>query len=275
MGTIVQWAETAVSWVLLFFAELYGKVFGISSGITWALAYMSLALAVAVILAYPTRRQLEMQRLVWQCTPLKIQVAKSLKNDRAARKAARKEIDEFTGYNPWLQILPVLVSFAVFLALNAVIDGISANEPAGVFAWSQNADLMADAHDASIFGVPFYGTFLQASATPNPTATRILIVVLLAAMMYINWQWQRQLNGKLSESKLVRRQQQMPLFIGPIALFVLVLVFDAAVGTMIFLMASDLFNYVIQTIWLSRRPITPVDPAFIARLQESLPTPSQ
>ena len=75
-------------------------------------------------------------------------------------------------------------------------------------------------------------------------------------MMYINWQWQRQLNGKLSESKLVRRQQQIPLFIGPIALFVLVLVFDAAVGTMIFLMASDLFNYVIQTIWLSRRPIT-------------------
>ena len=52
----------------------------------------------------------------------------------------------------------------------------------------------------------------------------------------------KQLNGKLSDSKLVRRQQQIPLFIGPIALFVLVLVFDAAVGTMIFLMASDLFN---------------------------------
>mgnify|MGYP003472818698 FL=1 len=273
MGTIVQWAETAVSWVLLFFAELYGQVFGISSGVTWALAYMSLAFAVAAILAYPTRRQLEMQRLVWQCTPLKLEVAKKLKNDRVARKAARKEIDDFTGYNPWLQILPILVSFCVFLALNAVIDGISQNEPAGVFAWSQNADLMADAHDASIFGVPFYGTFLEASATPNPTATRVLIVVLLVAMMYINWQWQRQLNGKLSDSKLIRRQQQFPLFIGPIALLVLVLVFDAALGTMIFLMASDLFNYVIQAIWLSRRPIDPVDPAFITRLRESLPNP--
>lgn len=273
MGTIVQWAETAVSWVLLFFAELFGRVFGVSSGITWTLAYMSLALAVAAILAYPTRRQLEMQRLVWQCTPLKLQVAKSLKNDRVARKAARKEIDEFTGYNPWLQILPVVVSFCVFLALNAVIDGISANEPAGVFAWAQNADLMADAHDASIFGVPFYGTFLEASATPNPTATRVLIVVLLAAMMFINWQWQKQLNGQLSDSKLVRRQQQIPLFIGPIALLVLVLAFNAAVGTMIFLMASDFFNYLIQTVWLSRRPITPVDPAFIAKLRDRLPTP--
>ena len=172
MGTIVQWAETAVSLVLLFFAELYGKVFGISSGITWALAYMSLALAVAVILAYPRAANL---RCNASCGSARRSSCKWRSHSRTTGQRgklhARRSTNSLATTHGSKYSRPV--SFAVFLALNAVIDGISTNEPAGVFAWSQNADLMADAHDASIFGVPFYGTFLQASATPNPTATRI------------------------------------------------------------------------------------------------------
>ena len=74
-----------------------------------------------------------------------------------------------------------LLQLAIFFALFGVLQSIAMYNPddptytaQGVFRWDQYSDLLASAHDAQIFGVPLYGTFMNADETPNPTATRIL-----------------------------------------------------------------------------------------------------
>jgi YidC/Oxa1 family membrane protein insertase len=93
--------------------------------------------------------------------------------------------------------------------------------PPGVFGWSQYAALLPQAHDASIFGVPLYGTFMNASEVAadgfNPLNTRVLAVIMIILMTVTTFLTQRQLIVKNSapDNPMVR-QQKILLYVFPL-----------------------------------------------------------
>lgn len=275
MGTVVEWAQDAVSWVLVQFVDLYAAVFGLGSGHTWTLAFVSMALVVTLVLAYPTRRQLEMQRLTWEISPVTMKIAKAYKHDRAKGNEVRRRVYRHFGFSVWWQVGPTFLSLAVFLALNSVVEGLSSDSAEGVFAWPGYSGYVDDAQRATFLGVPYPIGLQTVGESPTPWLSAGIILGLLALMIPVNAMLQRQINGPLASNKWMRRQQRISLYAQPVILLMLVIAFNVAVGVMVFQFACDVFSLGIQTYLLRRRPLPPVDTEWLARVVAELPDPVQ
>lgn len=271
MGTIVEWAQVAVSWVLVHFVNLYAAIFGLSSGYTWTLAFVSMALLVTVLLAYPTRRQLEMQRLTWELSPVTMKIAKAYKHDRAKRNETRRKVYRHFHFNMWWQMGPTLLSLVVFLTLNSVVTALSTDAAKGVFRWSQYVAYVDDAQKATFLRVPYPIGLQTVGNSPTPWLATVVILGLLALMIPVNATLQRQINGPLATNKWMRRQQRFSLYAQPVVLLLLVVAFNIVVGVMVFQLACDLFSLGIQTWLLRRRPLPPVDTEWLNRVVAELP----
>jgi membrane protein insertase Oxa1/YidC/SpoIIIJ len=271
MGTVVEWAQVAVSWVLVQLVNLFAAVFGLGSGHTWTLAFVSMALLVTVVLAYPTRRQLEMQRLTWEITPVTMRIAKAYKHDKARGNQERRRVYRHFGFSIWWQLGPTFLSLAVFLALNSVVEGLSADSARGVFAWPQYSGYVDAAQQATFLGVPYPIGLRNVSESPTPWLSAVVILCLLALMIPINAALQRQINGPLATNKWMRRQQRVSLYSQPIVLLLLVVAFNVAVGVMVFQLACDVFSLGIQTWLLRRRPLPPIDTEWLKGVVAELP----
>ena len=129
-----------------------------------------------------------------------------------------------SGTNPLSSCLPIILQAPIFFALFGVLQNIAmynpndaGYHPVGVFAWSQYSDLLPQAHNAQIFGVPLYATFVHADITPNPVVTRILAIILIICMTVTTFTTQRQLLIKNSapDNPMVR-QQKILLYVFPL-----------------------------------------------------------
>ncbi len=273
MGTIVEWAQIAVSWVLVQFVDLYAAAFGLGSGHTWTLAFISMALLVTVVLAYPTRRQLEMQRLTWEITPVTMKIAKAYKHDKSKGNEERRRVQRHFRFNLWWQLGPTFLSLAVFLALNSVVEGLSTDTAEGVFAWPPYSGYVDDVQNATFLGVPYPIGLQTVGDSPTPWLAAVVILGLLALIIPVNATLQRQINGPLASNTWMRRQQRISLYSQPFILLVLVVAFNIAVGVMLFQLACDVFSLGIQTYWLRRRPLPAVDTEWLDRVVAELPNP--
>jgi membrane protein insertase Oxa1/YidC/SpoIIIJ len=272
MGTVSHWLQVAVSWVLVQLVEFYAQFFGVSSGHTWNLAFVTMALLVTVVFAYPTRRQLEMQRLTWELNPVTMKIARAYKHEGAKGRKLRRDVYQHFHYSTWWQLGPTFLSLAVFLSLNSVVEGLSADSARGVFTWPQYGGYVDAAQKATFLGVPYPIGLQSVSSSNTPWLAALVILGLLALMIPVNAALQRQLNGPLATNKWMRRQQRISLYAQPVVLLVLVVILNVAVGVMVFQLACDLFSLGIQTYWLRRRPLPPVDTEWLDKIVAELPT---
>ena len=133
----------------------------------------------------------------------------------------------------------------------------------GVFRWDQYSDLLASAHDAQIFGVPLYGTFMNADETPNPTATRILAIILIICMTTTTFLTQRQLIVKNSApGNPMVKQQKILLYVFPVIFAVSGINFP--IGVLIYWFTTNLWSMG-QQFWVIRNNPQPDTPAFAAK----------
>jgi YidC/Oxa1 family membrane protein insertase len=132
-----------------------------------------------------------------------------------------------------------------------------------VFAWPQYAGLTASMHDAEIFGVPLYATFMHADETPNPTNTRILALIMIALMTATTFITQRQLIVKNSapDNPMVK-QQKILLYVFPVIFAVSGINFP--IGVLIYWFTTNLWSMG-QQFWVIRNNPQPGTPAFEAR----------
>ena len=133
----------------------------------------------------------------------------------------------------------------------------------GVFQWEQYATLLPQAHDAQIFGVPLYGTFMNADETPNPMATRIVAVIMILLMTATSFITQRQLIVKNSapDNPMVR-QQKILLYVFPLIFAVSGINFP--IGVLIYWFTTNLWSMG-QQFWVIRNNPQPGTPAFEAK----------
>jgi YidC/Oxa1 family membrane protein insertase len=221
---ILDWLKIAVSWILVQFHQLLSTVMDPNSGWTWAFSIVGLVIVIRILLIPLFVKQINAQRNLQLIQPQMKEIQKKYAGDRERQSQEMMKLYKETGTNPLSSCLPIILQAPIFFALFGVLQGIAmynTTDPGyqapGVFQWEQYAPLLPIAHDAEIFGVPLYATFMHADETPIPLATRVLAIIMIILMTITTFTTQRQLIIKNSapDNPMVR-QQKIMLYVFPL-----------------------------------------------------------
>ena len=263
---ILDWLRTGVSWVLVQFHQLLSNVMDPSSGWTWALSIVGLVIVMRILLIPLFVKQIKAQRNLQIIQPQMKEIQKKYAGDKERQSQEMMKLYKETGTNPLASCLPILLQAPIFFALFSVLQGIAMERPEGVFNWAQYTPLLANAHDASIWGVPLYGTFLNASEVVadgfNPVSTRVLASVLILLMSGTTFLTQRQLIVKnTAPGNPMVRQQKILLYVFPVVFAVGGINFP--IGVLIYWFTTNLWTMG-QQFYVIRNNPQPGTPAFEA-----------
>ena len=267
---ILDWLKDGVSWILVQFHGLFSIFLGDDSGWTWTLSIVGLVVAIRIVLIPLFVKQIKSQRNLQLIQPQMKEIQKKYAGDREKQSAEMMKLYKDTGTNPLASCLPIILQAPIFFALFGVLNGVAQYSPAdktyvapGVFAWEQYADLVPSMHDAQIFGVPLYGTFMHADATPNAMATRILCVIMIILMTATTFMTQRQLIVKNSApGNPMVKQQKILMYVFPLMFMFSGINFP--IGVLIYWFTTNLWSMG-QQFWVIRNNPQPGTPAFEAK----------
>jgi YidC/Oxa1 family membrane protein insertase len=258
----IIWLEIAVSWILIQFHKVTGLIFGESSGWAWTFAIVGLVIVIRILLIPLFVRQIKSQRNMQLLQPKIKEIQAKYAGDRERQSQEMMALYKETGTNPLSSCLPILAQAPIFFALFQVLQGIEM----GVARGTMTPELVAQAQDATIFGVPLYAYFMGADETPDPTATRILTAVLIVLMTITTFLTQRQLIVKNSaKDNPMVQQQKILLYVFPVIFMVTGINFP--VGVLVYWLTTNLWSmgqqfYVIRN---NPQPGTPAYEAWEAR----------
>jgi len=263
---ILDWLRTGVSWVLVQFHTLLSNFMDPSSGWTWAFSIVGLVIVIRILLIPLFVKQIKAQRNLQIIQPQMKEIQKKYAGDKERQSKEMMKLYKETGTNPLASCLPILLQAPIFFALFSVLQGIAMLQPEGVFNWDKYAPLLINAHDASIWGVPLYGTFLNADEVAvdgfSPTATKVLASVLIVLMSGTTFLTQRQLIVKnTAPGNPMVRQQKILLYVFPIVFAVGGINFP--IGVLIYWFTTNLWTMG-QQFWVIRNNPQPGTPAFEA-----------
>lgn len=269
---ILDWLKNAVSWILVQFHQLFTSVFGMDpdSGWTWTFSIVGLVIVIRILLIPLFVKQIKAQRNLQLIQPQMKEIQKKYAGDKERQSQEMMKLYRETGTNPLASCLPIILQAPIFFALFSVLQGVAMYNPTdpnytapGVFSWPQYADLTASMHDAQIFGVPLYGTFMNADETPNPMATRILAIIMIALMTATTFITQRQLIVKNSapDNPMVK-QQKILLYVFPVIFAVSGINFP--IGVLTYWFTTNLWSMG-QQFYVIRNNPQPGTPAFEAK----------
>ncbi len=267
---IFDWLKDGVSWVLVQIHQFLSLFMNPDSGWTWTFAIVGLVVFIRILLIPLFVKQIKSQRNLQIIQPKMKEIQKKYAGDREKQSAEMMKLYKETGTNPLASCLPILLQAPIFFALFSVLNGIAQYSPSdttytapGVFAWSQYTNLVPSMHDAQIFGVPLYGTFMDAEQTPNPTATHVLCVILIILMTATTFLTQRQLIVKNSapDNPMVK-QQKILLYVFPIMFMISGINFP--IGVLIYWFTTNLWSMG-QQFYVIRNSPQPGTPAFEAK----------
>jgi YidC/Oxa1 family membrane protein insertase len=224
-----------------------------ASGWTWALSIVGLVIVIRILLIPLFVKQIRASRAMQLIQPdlKKIQEKYKGKSDPASRQALTQEtmaLYKERGTNPFSSCLPILLQSPIFFALFRVLNGI----PQGKTIGPLNAELVAQADQATILGAPLSATFVHA---PN-TATKIVTVILIILMSLTTFTTQRQLMTKNMPASALdnpfARQQKALLYILP--LFFAISGINFPIGVLIYWLTTNLWSMGQQFYVIRRMP---------------------
>lgn len=254
----LSWLEVVVSWILVQFHAVTGFLFGAASGWSWVFAIVGLVVVIRIALIPLFVRQIKSQRNLQILQPKIKELQQKHKGDRERQSQEMMALYKETGTNPLSSCLPILAQAPIFYALFQVLQGIAQLEPKGVLTLAQ----AQQAHDATIFGVPIYATFMDADQTPAPVATRILTIILIVLMTITTFITQRQLIVKnTARDNPIAQQQKVLLYVFPF--FFAVTGINFPVGVLIYWLTTNLWSMG-QQFYVIRNNPQPGTPAFTA-----------
>ncbi len=254
----INWLENVVSWILIQFHTLTGAIFGPASGWSWAFAIVGLVVVIRIALIPLFVRQIKSQRNLQILQPKIKEIQQKYAGDKERQSQEMMALYKETGTNPLSSCLPILAQAPIFYALFQVLQGISMGIARGVMT----PELVAQAREATLFGVPIYATFVDAAQTPMPTVTRIFTMILIVLMTITTFTTQRQLIVKNSaKDNPMVQQQKILLYVFPVIFAVTGINFP--VGVLIYWLTTNLWSMG-QQFYVIRNNPQPNTPAYEA-----------
>ena len=220
IASLFSFITTPVSWVIVQFHSVYGKIFGPDTGWAWGLSIVSLVILIRICLIPLFVKQIKSTRAMQTLQPEMKKIQERYKNDKQRQSEEMMKLYKETGTNPLSSCLPILAQSPFFFALYHVLNGIATGKTIGVI----DDQLLASARKAHIFGAPLAAKFtdssdkvaqLGATLTDVRVVTAIMIVMMSASQFYT----QRQLMTKNVDTTVktpFMQQQKMLMYVFPV-----------------------------------------------------------
>ncbi|MGW2565564.1 membrane protein insertase YidC [Streptomyces sp. NPDC001537] len=268
IASLFSFITTPVSWVIVQFHSVYGKIFGPDTGWAWGLSIVSLVILIRICLIPLFVKQIKATRAMQTLQPEMKKIQERYKSDKQRQSEEMMKLYKETGTNPLSSCLPILAQSPFFFALYHVLNGIASNQTIGVI----NHSLLASAQKAHIFGAPLAAKFfssesqvtaLGASLTNVRVVTAIMIVLMSASQFYT----QRQLMTKNVDTTVktpFMQQQKMLMYVFPVMFAVFGVNFP--VGVLVYWLTTNVWTMGQQMYVIHNNP-TPGSKAQAAYLE--------
>ncbi|MER5178632.1 membrane protein insertase YidC [Streptomyces sp. NPDC002896] len=268
IASLFSFITTPVSWVIVQFHSVYGKLFGPDTGWAWGLSIVSLVILIRICLIPLFVKQIKATRAMQTLQPEMKKIQERYKNDKQRQSEEMMKLYKETGTNPLSSCLPILAQSPFFFALYHVLNGIATGKTIGVI----DDQLLASARQAHIFGAPLAAKFtdnadkvaqLGASLTDVRVVTAIMIVLMSASQFYT----QRQLMTKNVDTTVktpFMQQQKMLMYVFPIMFAVFGINFP--VGVLVYWLTTNVWTMGQQMYVIHNNP-TPGSKAQAAYLE--------
>ncbi|XUL89500.1 membrane protein insertase YidC [Streptomyces galilaeus] len=268
IASLFSFITTPVSWVIVQFHSVYGKVFGPDTGWAWGLSIVSLVILIRICLIPLFVKQIKATRAMQTLQPEMKKIQERYKNDKQRQSEEMMKLYKESGTNPLSSCLPILAQSPFFFALYHVLNGIASNSTIGVI----NDSLLASAQKAHIFGAPLAAKFtdssskveaLGATLTDVRVVTAIMIVMMSASQFYT----QRQLMTKNVDTTVktpFMQQQKMLMYVFPVMFAIFGINFP--VGVLVYWLTTNVWTMG-QQMYVIRNNPTPGSKAQAAYLE--------
>ncbi|MEV6762377.1 membrane protein insertase YidC [Streptomyces sp. NPDC051105] len=268
IASFFSFITTPVSWVIVQFHSVYGKIFGPDTGWAWGLSIVSLVILIRICLIPLFVKQIKATRAMQTLQPEMKKIQERYKNDKQRQSEEMMKLYKESGTNPLSSCLPILAQSPFFFALYHVLNGIATGSTIGVI----NDSLLNSARKAHIFGAPLAAKFtdgsskveaLGASLTDVRVVTAIMIVLMSASQFYT----QRQLMTKNVDTTVktpFMQQQKMLMYVFPVMFAVFGINFP--VGVLVYWLTTNVWTMG-QQMYVIRNNPTPGSKAQAAYLE--------
>lgn len=266
ISNLFSFITTPVSWIIVQFHAVYGKIFGDDSGWAWGLSIVSLVVLIRICLIPLFVKQIKSTRNMQALQPKMKAIQERYKSDKQRQSEEMMKLYKETGTNPLSSCLPIIAQSPFFFALYRVLSSIANGHTIGAI----NQPLLDSAKQAHIFGAPLAAKFtesadkvasLGASITDVRVVTAIMIVMMSASQFYT----QRQLmtkNVDMTVKTPFMQQQKMLMYVFPVMFAVMGVNFP--VGVLVYWLTTNLWTMGQQMFVIRRNP-TPGSLAFKQR----------
>ena len=268
IASLFSFITTPVSWVIVQFHSVYGKIFGPDTGWAWGLSIVSLVILIRICLIPLFVKQIKATRAMQTLQPEMKKIQERYKSDKQRQSEEMMKLYKETGTNPLSSCLPILAQSPFFFALYHVLNGIATGKTIGVI----DDQLLASARKAHIFGAPLAAKFtdsadkvaqLGAQITDVRVVTAIMIVLMSASQFYT----QRQLMTKNVDTTVktpFMQQQKMLMYVFPVMFAVFGINFP--VGVLVYWLTTNVWTMGQQMYVIHNNP-TPGSKAQAAYLE--------
>ncbi|MGQ4382113.1 membrane protein insertase YidC [Streptomyces sp. SAS_270] len=268
IASLFSFITTPVSWVIVQFHAVYGKIFGPDTGWAWGLSIVSLVILIRICLIPLFVKQIKSTRAMQTLQPEMKKIQERYKNDKQRQSEEMMKLYKETGTNPLSSCLPILAQSPFFFALYHVLNGIATGKTIGVI----NDSLLASARKAHIFGAPLAAKFKDGSATVQAlgatvTDVRVVTAIMIVMMSGSQFYTQRQLMTKNVDTTVktpFMQQQKMLMYVFPVMFAVFGINFP--VGVLVYWLTTNVWTMG-QQMYVIRNNPTPGSKAQAAYLE--------
>ncbi|MGV9883963.1 membrane protein insertase YidC [Streptomyces sp. NPDC003006] len=274
IASLFSFITTPVSWVIVQFHSVYGKIFGPDTGWAWGLSIVSLVILIRICLIPLFVKQIKATRAMQTLQPEMKKIQERYKSDKQRQSEEMMKLYKESGTNPLSSCLPILAQSPFFFALYHVLNGIATGKEIGVI----DGPLLESARKAHIFGAPLAAKFTDgadkvASLGASLTDVRVITAVMIVLMSASQFFTQRQLMTKNVDTTVktpFMQQQKMLMYVFPIMFAVFGINFP--VGVLVYWLTTNVWTMGQQMFVIRRNP-TPgskAQEAFLERLQKQV-----
>jgi YidC/Oxa1 family membrane protein insertase len=279
IASLFSFITTPVSWVIVQFHTVYGKIFGPDTGWAWGLSIVSLVIVIRICLIPLFVKQIKATRAMQTLQPEMKKIQERYKTDKQRQSEEMMKLYKDAGTNPLSSCLPILAQSPIFFALYRVLNSIATGKTIGVI----DDQLLTSARKAHIFGAPLAAKFMDsadkveelgASLTDVRVVTLIMIVLMSASQFYT----QRQLMTKNVDTTVktpFMQQQKMLMYVFPVMFAVFGINFP--VGVLVYWLTTNVWTMGQQMYVINQNP-TPGSKAqdhYLQRLLKSVTAHSE
>ncbi|MEU9208843.1 membrane protein insertase YidC [Streptomyces sp. NPDC048415] len=272
IASLFSFITTPVSWVIVQFHAVYGKLFGPDTGWAWGLSIVSLVILIRICLIPLFVKQIKSTRAMQTLQPEMKKIQERYKNDKQRQSEEMMKLYKETGTNPLSSCLPILAQSPFFFALYHVLNGIATGKTIGVI----DDPLLNSARNAHIFGAPLAAKFMDSSSKVEAlgatlTDVRVVTAVMIVLMCFSQFYTQRQLMTKNVDTTVktpFMQQQKMLMYVFPVMFAVFGINFP--VGVLVYWLTTNVWTMG-QQMYVIRNNPTPgskAQAAFLERLQK-------